>query len=39
MYVSSSVTFKVVRLRVSVEIECIECGLYVIGDSGMCGFD
>ena len=35
MYVSSSVTFKVVRLRVLVESVCVESGLCVIGDSDM----
>ena len=37
--VAFNVSLRVVRLRVSVDIECIECRLYVIGDSDMCGFD
>ena len=34
-YVSSKVSFKEVRLRVSVERVCIEYGLCVIGDGGI----
>ena len=38
-YIAFSESFKVERLRVSVESVCIEFGLCVIGDSGMhnCG--